>query len=103
MFGLIPEDIEKIKSVFRKHFEIESVIIYGSRAKGNYKIGSDIDLTIKGTEVNFDLLQIIENEIDNLLLPYKTDLSVFKDIKNKELIDHINRVGKEFYNKERYD
>jgi len=50
-FGLTEDTIEKFHSVFRKYPEIEEVIIYGSRAKGNYREGSDIDLTLKGEEL----------------------------------------------------
>ena len=73
-FGLTENTIEQISSVFIKHHEIEQVIIYGSRAKGNYKTGSDIDLTICSTEVNQRLLLQIMTELDDLLLPYSIDL-----------------------------
>ena len=46
-FGLPPATLDKLNSVFAQHNAIDSVVIYGSRAKGNYRPGSDIDLTIK--------------------------------------------------------
>lgn len=95
-FGLSNEDIDKIKVVFAKFPEIERVVIYGSRAKGNYKASSDIDLTLVGEKLNLTLLQTLENEIDDLLLPYKFDISIFHQISNPDLINHIERVGKEF-------
>ena len=51
-FGLTDETITKINTVFVKYSEIEEVVLYGSRAKGNYREGSDIDLTLKGDLVN---------------------------------------------------
>ena len=66
---------------------------------GKYKRGSDIDLTLKGKEIDLHLLSKISNEIDDLLLPYKFDLSIFQDIANKELLNHIERVGITFYKK----
>lgn len=94
--GLPQETIFKIKNVLKKYFQIERVILYGSRAKGNYKTGSDIDLTLIAPQMTLTELLKIENEIDDLLLPYKVDLSLFHKIDNPDLIDHIQRVGIEF-------
>ena len=96
-FGLSAETLDKLNSVFAQHSAIDSVLIYGSRAKGNYRAGSDIDLTIKGGEISFTELMQIENQIDDLMLPYTVDLSQFKQLANAELIAHIERVGVEIY------
>ena len=98
-FGLNPATIDKINSVFAAVPEIEQIIIYGSRAKGNYRNGSDIDLVIKGEGVSFTRLLKIENELDELMLPYRIDLSLLYKINDSALLDHINRVGAVFYNK----
>jgi len=95
--GLSEQVISKINTVFAKHMEVEQVLLYGSRAKGNYREASDIDLSLLGEKLNLTLLQKIEGELDDLLLPYKFDLSIFHQIKSMELIAHINRVGKLFY------
>lgn len=95
-FGLKPEVVEKPTQVFRQNARVEQVLIYGSRAKGNYRSGSDIDLTIKGKRLEWKDLQAIEQAIDNLLLPYKVDLSLYEQIDNKELLEHIDRWGVEF-------
>ena len=99
MFGLEQKDIDAINSCFAYYPTIEQVIIYGSRAKGNYRNASDIDLTIKGNEFSFSELLQLENSLDDLMLPYKMDVSIFKQIANLDLIDHINRVGQVFYQK----
>lgn len=96
MFGLSQQHINLLCQCFKKYLGIELVIIYGSRAKGNYKRGSDIDLTIRGALDFSDLLKL-ENEIDDLLLPYKIDLSLMHQISNPDLLAHIERVGKVFY------
>lgn len=98
-FGLSEQTIKSINDVFTRFPSIDSAILYGSRAKGNFRINSDIDLTLKGSAIDFTMLLKIENELDDLMLPYKIDLSVFKNIENQDLIEHINRVGIEFYNK----
>ena len=91
--GLKPAVLEKIRKVFAAYPEINQVILYGSRAKGNYRRGSDIDLTIKSGQLTLLQLMRIEQELDDLLLPYKIDLSLFRTIENQDLIDHIERVG----------
>ena len=96
-FGLKESIIDKIREVFSHYPEVKEVILYGSRAMGNYKNGSDIDFTIKGNDLNLDLLNKIDWELDDLLLPYTFDLSLYKHIDSPDLIDHIKRVGKVFY------
>jgi uncharacterized protein len=99
-FGLKESTIEKIISVFVKYAKIKKVLLYGSRAKGNYRNGSDIDLTLIGDELCYSQLSAIESDIDDLFLPYSFDISIFKDIDNPDLVDHINRLGVVFYEKD---
>ncbi|MGZ3770437.1 MAG: nucleotidyltransferase domain-containing protein [Bdellovibrio sp.] len=96
-FGLTSDVIDKINQVLARFPLIEKAIIYGSRAKGNYKVGSDIDLTLVAPQMSLSELFEIENELDDLLLPYKIDLSLFHQIENIDLVDHINRRGKVFF------
>jgi predicted nucleotidyltransferase len=100
LYGLEPHIIEQANSIFRKYPEIKKVIIYGSRAKGNYRNGSDIDLTILTNNMELTILQKIETEIDDLLLPYTFDISIFNNIDNQNLIEHIERVGLDFYKRD---
>src|SRR6478752_8268971 len=95
--GLNSLDIEKIQSVLNRYPAVEKAILYCSRAKGNFKPASDIDLTLVGKNLNLTIQQRIENELDDLLLPYKFDISIHHIISNKELLDHIERVGKLLY------
>lgn len=100
-FGLPPTTLEKLNSVFAQHDAINSVLIYGSRAKGNYRAGSDIDLTIKGGGISFAEFMQIEDQIDDLMLPYSVDLSQYRQLENAELIAHIDRVGVAIYTRTR--
>lgn len=98
--GLSLQDTEKLNSVFSKHEEIKSALIYGSRAMKTYKPGSDIDLTIilnKGYKPTLSLYSQIADELDKLNLIYLVDLSFFEEIQNQDLIDHIQRVGITIY------
>lgn len=96
-FGLKPHTISAIQNVFARHPEIEQAILYGSRAKGTQRPGSDIDLTLFGETLTYTQLDRIETEIDDLLLPYTVDLSLHTQIDNADLRDHIQRVGQLFY------
>ena len=76
-FGLDDKVIRKINNCLARYPDIDAVILYGSRAKGNYRPGSDIDLTIKG-QLSLDDLLKLENELDDLLLPRVIDLSLYR-------------------------
>lgn len=95
--GLSEATITKIISVFVAYPQLSKVVLYGSRAKGNYRTGSDIDLTLFGEALSYTQLGDIAGQIDDLLLPYTFDISLFKQIDNADLIEHINRVGIVFY------
>ncbi len=98
MYGLEEDIISKIYGVFSKYSQIEKVILYGSRAKGNYHNGSDIDITLKGQDLTLsNSVYPISEELDELYLPYMFDISIFSHIKDENLIEHINRVGLIFY------
>lgn len=96
-FGLKDDIVEKIGQICSQFLQVKEVIIYGSRAKGSFKPGSDVDLTFKGENLDLKIINKIRLEIDDLLLPYTFDLSVFSQIENPELVEHIKRVGKVFY------
>ena len=100
MFGLKDLHISKIRAILANYPAIEKAILYGSRAKGDFRENSDIDLSLLGTDINLSTLHRIENELDDLLLPYQIDLSIFDKIENKNLVEHINRVGVLFYSKQ---
>jgi predicted nucleotidyltransferase len=67
--------------------------LYGSRAKGNYRNGSDIDLTLRGgADLTLNVIYRILNDLDDLLLPYTVHLSIFGHINGPDVIAHIQRV-----------
>lgn len=99
-FGLKETTIQKIRDVLARYPQVKKAVLYGSRAKGNYKNGSDIDLTLYGeADLTLEVLYRIMNELDDLLLPYTIDLSLFHDISDPEVVEHILRVGVTFYEK----
>lgn len=96
-FGLNEKTIAQINAVFDRHASILRVLLFGSRAKGNYRPGSDIDLAIYGSAVSPRELDDINMELDDLLLPYSFDLIVFEAIDHAKLREHIERAGVVFY------
>lgn len=99
IFGLPAETIKKICAIFSHYDSVKKVILYGSRAKGNFKPASDIDLCIEDDSLSFGQLLKIENDLDDLLLPWKIDLSIKHKIDNPSLLEHIQEHGKIFYSR----
>lgn len=97
LFGLTTEEITAMQSVFSNFEEVEKVIVYGSRAKGTHRPYSDIDMTLIGQNISDYTVTEIDFALDDLLMPYKIDLSVFSKINNNDLIIEINAFGKELY------
>lgn len=100
-FGLLESDFKAMNEIFSSFPQIKQVVLYGSRAKGNYKRGSDVDITLKGNDIDNALTRKVSYLLnEETFMPYKFDLINYKIITSKELLDHIDRVGKVIYNTE---
>jgi len=98
MYGLSAKTLEEITAAFMQCPNIEKVMLYGSRAKGNYRNGSDIDITLMGEGLTLEnSVYPLMDTFDESSLPYSFDISIFKDIENESLVEHIERVGKVLY------
>ncbi|RKU27796.1 hypothetical protein C6499_11215 [Candidatus Poribacteria bacterium] len=98
--GLSAQTLQKIHDVLVRYPQVEEAVLYGSRARGDYKNGSDIDLTLRGgNALTHTTLSQIANDLDDQLLPYTIDLSIFGNIRNPEMVEQIERVGVVFYKK----
>ena len=97
-FGLPDKTIEAINNLFASFKEIDKVKIFGSRARGDFKRGSDIDLALFG-EINEKLLRHITSELDELPTPYKFDVVNYNDIENTALRQNIDNDEKIFFKK----
>ncbi len=98
--GLTLGEMGRLESVFEAESIVSEVILYGSRAKGTHRPGSDVDLTLTGSKLSTRWLMEISEKIDDLLLPYEMDLSILDHIDNPDLLDHIKRVGKVVFRNE---
>ncbi len=96
-YGLTKETLQQMIDIFTQISRIEEVILYGSRAIGSYREGSDIDLALKGKDLDISDLLKLGAALEELDLPYHFDLLIFERIENSDLITHIGRVGKTIY------
>jgi uncharacterized protein len=97
-FGLKETDIEEIVSELNKFPEIERAKLFGSRAKGNYRAGSDVDIAVFGEQVSFATVAKLHSALEELSkMPYLFDIVDCTHLQDGELKDHINRVGIEIY------
>lgn len=91
--GLEAKVVEKIKSIIKHNPKIRDIVLFGSRAKGVARNGSDIDLAVVGNNISFRDICSLGAKLDELDLPYKIDLVDYNNIVNKDLKEHIDRVG----------
>ncbi len=99
-FGLSERDMQTIRNIFKKYPEVELVHIFGSRAKGSYNEGSDIDFAIINEGVKAKTISNLTSAFAESTLPYTVDVIYLPTLKHPDLIDHIKRVGIVFYKKD---
>jgi predicted nucleotidyltransferase len=93
-YGLSNSALEQVTEAIRRFDQIAAVVLFGSRAKGNYKPGSDIDLAVKGDRVSPRIVaQLADCLNEETLLPYFFDVVHYETLDNQALVDHIDRVG----------
>lgn len=95
--GLSDQDAQRIRQVLEHFPEIETATLFGSRAKGTARPGSDIDLSLSGSRLDLTLLGRIHDALDDLLLPFEIDLVHQDSLQHPDLMDHIRRVGMTLY------
>jgi len=96
-FGLPLATLDTIRGILSEVPAVKKAVIYGSRAKGTHRPGSDIDLTLFGDALDLDTLGQIAARLEESPIPYQVDLSIFQGIEHAGLRDHIERVGQTFY------
>lgn len=96
---LTKRDLQTIKTIHDKYPEVEEVLIYGSRAKGNDRKGSDIDLVIMNENVSQETISRVKFDFEESTLAYFVDVAHYPTIKDPGLKEHIARVGKTLFRK----
>lgn len=97
MYGISDKNLQELRSILSSIPHIDEAIIYGSRARGDYKRGSDIDLSIKGRELTFHDLSLLDDKLYYSYIPYFFDTNSYEQLSNPNLIANINRDGKVVY------
>ena len=98
--GLDAQTLQKLRQVFAKYPAIEQVKLYGSRAKGSFHDRSDIDLAVFGKGVDRFVIAAMLMDLDDTDIPFMVDLQNYQDLRNRRLVEHIDRVGVEIYAKD---
>ena len=91
--GLSNRDIQTLLSVFQQYPEVKRVVLFGSRAKGTYNQGSDIDLAILDENISNQTIRAIKTAFEESSLPYRVDIAYLAAINSVALKEHVNRVG----------
>lgn len=91
--GLSAKTLAQIAGVLAHFPEVERVVLFGSRAKGTHRRGSDIDLALAGARVDWHTVGRIDSALDDLPTPYGFSLVILNDRLDAEVAAHIQRVG----------
>jgi predicted nucleotidyltransferase len=97
--GILEANLNEIRDFAIKYPNIEKIVLYGSRAKGNFKPGSDLDMVLIGNELQLKDQISFWGDLDDSYQPYFFDVAIMSHIKNESLFEHIRRVGKVIYEK----
>jgi len=101
-FGLRQQDMDEIVRILHRFPVIEEAVLFGSRAKGTFKKGSDVDIAVKGKDIDHaDVASLSFLLNEESAMPYFFDIIHFDEISEKELLAHINRVGRCLYSREK--
>ncbi len=92
-YGLTGQELKDILEKIKMNPRMQGAILFGSRAKGNHKLGSDIDIALVGDHLRLNDLLDLASDMEDLMLPFKFDLVIYRHIKEPALLDHIDRVG----------
>jgi len=96
-FGLESDDMKEILSILAAHPEVETAVLYGSRATGRFRYGSDIDLALTGKNLTNRIVLDVHAELDDSDVPYLFDVVAKNEVKDENLKREIDKTGKVFY------
>lgn len=98
-FGLEQHIIDTFIEVFEANSNVDKAYVFGSRAKGNYRPDSDIDISVKGQDLSTDDIIAMSVAFETKGITHKFDLINYNSIKEPALKEHIDRVGIELYSR----
>lgn len=89
LYGLPEYAVQSIKFCLASNQRIKPAVLYGSRAKGNYLAGSDIDLVLEVPDLTINDLLRFETCLDDLILAWQFDVSIYSHISNEGFREHL--------------
>jgi predicted nucleotidyltransferase len=95
--GLTERSFRELQGLLSRYPDIEEVVLFGSRAKGTFHSGSDVDLAIMNTGLHPETIPQLLDAISESSIPYQVDVVDFHSLRNPDLLDHILRVGLPFF------
>lgn len=96
-FGLSQKSLSEVIGILRNYLEIEEAKLFGSRAMGNFKNGSDLDIALFGNDISLSLILKLKSDFEDSSLPYFVDIVNYNSISNPELKRHIDQNGITLY------
>jgi predicted nucleotidyltransferase len=97
--GLSSGQIKTIRDILSLYPEVEEVVLFGSRAKGSPRRGSDVDLALRGDQISPMTLARLQAAMDESNLPFRVDLVWQNAELSPDLTAHILRSGQLLYKK----
>ncbi|CAI8832496.1 nucleotidyltransferase domain-containing protein [Methylocaldum szegediense] len=102
-WGLSAATLATIRAILAHEAKVEKAILFGSRAKGTYRRGSDIDLALVGRDLDIDVLGRLGRAFEESSIPYQVDLCWLAAVDHRGLREHIERVGQVLYERATHD
>jgi predicted nucleotidyltransferase len=100
IFGLAESDLIYIINIIKNYTEIQKAVIFGSRARGDNKPGSDIDIAIYGDKIDFQTVSSLHGSLEEEgPVPYFFDIVDYTHLLNKEMKEQIDRQGTVIFEK----
>lgn len=96
-FGIKDKYLDELHDIFSQISGINRVVLYGSRARGDFKAGSDLDICLFGASISNSDVSLLLSKLYYSNIPYFFDVAVWDRIKNKAFADNIRRDGVEIY------
>lgn len=101
-FGISEKSLQLILQTLEEYSDVEEAYIFGSRAKGNYRLGSDIDIAIKTLHPDVGIAWSISGILNERLpIPYKVDVVDYTTLIHTDLKKHIDRFGKILFSRQK--
>ncbi len=94
-FGIDSDTLQRLSEILLSNQKVSRAVVFGSRAKGDFQKGADIDIALSGSKICIQDILSMKMRIEELTLPFTIDLIRYENISNQELKEHIKREGKE--------